>query len=347
MSPDRAPSCAGRPHPLRTPRRDYGRTRQPDPRIARRIRAALGDARTVVNVGAGLARTNPRPRGDGRRAGGGDDRGAAARGRAVRARRRRVAAVSPTTASTPPWACSPCSTGPTSRAGLRELRRVAARRVVLFTWDPRVSTTPSGSRATTCRACVRATGRSFRAIRPIARGASRPCSADGRDRARAARLRRRFSGRLLAAARGLPRPRGADRASRASSSSAASCSTPASRALPPTSRAASGSAATRDLLELDADGPGLPPHHRAPDGLSGEPPTTGRGSQARGPCLCSQRTAPVRRYCLVRAVASARIDATLPQGNRRVPAVESNDSRAGRDEGIIRTMNGWDGRPRP
>ena len=32
----------------------YGRTRQPDPRIARRIRAALGDARTVVNVGAGL-----------------------------------------------------------------------------------------------------------------------------------------------------------------------------------------------------------------------------------------------------------------------------------------------------
>ncbi|MEE4418403.1 class I SAM-dependent methyltransferase [Streptomyces bugieae] len=31
----------------------YGRTRQPDPRIAARIRAALGDAADVINVGAG------------------------------------------------------------------------------------------------------------------------------------------------------------------------------------------------------------------------------------------------------------------------------------------------------
>jgi hypothetical protein len=31
----------------------YARHRRPDPRIAARVHAALGDARTVVNVGAG------------------------------------------------------------------------------------------------------------------------------------------------------------------------------------------------------------------------------------------------------------------------------------------------------
>ena len=37
----------------------YRRTRRPDPRIARQIRAALGDARTVVNVGAGTGAYEP------------------------------------------------------------------------------------------------------------------------------------------------------------------------------------------------------------------------------------------------------------------------------------------------
>jgi SAM-dependent methyltransferase len=40
----------------------YARTRREDPHIAARIRAALGDARTVVNVGAGAGSYEPRDR---------------------------------------------------------------------------------------------------------------------------------------------------------------------------------------------------------------------------------------------------------------------------------------------
>src|SRR5438552_7917185 len=37
----------------------YARRRRPDPRIAARIHAALGDARTVLNVGAGTGSYEP------------------------------------------------------------------------------------------------------------------------------------------------------------------------------------------------------------------------------------------------------------------------------------------------
>lgn len=40
----------------------YATTRREDPRIAARIHAALGDARTVVNVGAGAGSYEPRDR---------------------------------------------------------------------------------------------------------------------------------------------------------------------------------------------------------------------------------------------------------------------------------------------
>ena len=40
----------------------YARTRREDPRLASRIHAALGDARTVVNVGAGTGSYEPRDR---------------------------------------------------------------------------------------------------------------------------------------------------------------------------------------------------------------------------------------------------------------------------------------------
>lgn len=40
----------------------YSRTRREDPRLAERIRSALGDARTVVNVGAGAGSYEPRDR---------------------------------------------------------------------------------------------------------------------------------------------------------------------------------------------------------------------------------------------------------------------------------------------
>lgn len=42
--------------------RGYARLRREDPRLARRIHAALGDARTVVNVGAGAGSYEPRDR---------------------------------------------------------------------------------------------------------------------------------------------------------------------------------------------------------------------------------------------------------------------------------------------
>ena len=41
---------------------NYANLRQPDPRIARRIEAALGDAETVLNVGAGTGSYEPRVR---------------------------------------------------------------------------------------------------------------------------------------------------------------------------------------------------------------------------------------------------------------------------------------------
>ncbi|MGD0998769.1 MAG: methyltransferase domain-containing protein [Thermoleophilia bacterium] len=117
---------------------DYGRTRRPDPRIARRIRAALGDAQTVVNVGAGLGSYEPADL--------------------------EVTAVEPAAAmiAARPLAAAPCVLAAAESlpfpdasfdaamavltmqhwtnvtAGLRELRRVARRRVVLFTWDPEV-----------------------------------------------------------------------------------------------------------------------------------------------------------------------------------------------------------------
>ncbi len=37
----------------------YRHTRRPDPRIAARIRTALGDAATVINVGAGTGSYEP------------------------------------------------------------------------------------------------------------------------------------------------------------------------------------------------------------------------------------------------------------------------------------------------
>jgi hypothetical protein len=114
----------------------YDRTRHPDPRIAARIHAALGDAGTVVNVGAGTGAYEPADR--------------------------TVVAVEPTAAMI---AARPAGAAPVVKAsaedlpfadgefdaalgvltmqhwrdvpaGLAELRRVACRRVVLLTWDP-------------------------------------------------------------------------------------------------------------------------------------------------------------------------------------------------------------------
>jgi SAM-dependent methyltransferase len=114
----------------------YGRTRRADPRIAAAIVAALGDARSVVNVGAGTGGYEP-----------GD---------------RAVLAVEPsqTMIAQRPATAAPAIQGSAEalpladgsfdaalavntvhhwtdvRAGLRELRRVARRRVVIFLRNP-------------------------------------------------------------------------------------------------------------------------------------------------------------------------------------------------------------------
>jgi SAM-dependent methyltransferase len=116
--------------------RGYSRTRRPDPRIAARIEAALGDARTILNVGAGTGSYEPAGR--------------------------EVTAVEP---STEMIAQRPSGSAPAVQAcaedlpfeddsfdaamavltahhwadlgaGLREMRRVACRRLVLVTFDP-------------------------------------------------------------------------------------------------------------------------------------------------------------------------------------------------------------------
>ncbi len=114
----------------------YPTQRRPDPRIAREIERALGDARSVVNVGAGAGSYEPMSG--------------------------RVVAVEPSSVMVAQRASG---TAPAVRAsaealpfgdasfdaalailtvhhwhdrhlGLRECRRVARRRIVVFTWDP-------------------------------------------------------------------------------------------------------------------------------------------------------------------------------------------------------------------
>ncbi len=114
----------------------YSATRRPDPRIARQIADALGDARSVVNVGAGVGSYEPSDRD--------------------------VVAVEPSAvmiAQRPPSA-APAVQGTAEslpfgddsfdaalavltmhhwsdwRAGIAELRRVARQRIVMLTFDP-------------------------------------------------------------------------------------------------------------------------------------------------------------------------------------------------------------------
>ena len=114
----------------------YSTTRRPDPRIAARIHAALGDARSVVDVGAGAGSYEPP---------------------------HTVAAIEPSTvmiaqrpAGSPPAVRARAEALPLAdgaadavmavltihhwsdlEAGIAELRRVARRRIVVLTWDQR------------------------------------------------------------------------------------------------------------------------------------------------------------------------------------------------------------------
>jgi SAM-dependent methyltransferase len=115
----------------------YTTTRRPDPRIAGRILEALGDARSVANVGAGAGSYEPR---------GKDIKVVAVEPSAEMIRQRphgappaiqAVAEALPLTEGAVEAALAILTihhwTDP--RRGLAEMRRVATKRVVLFTWD--------------------------------------------------------------------------------------------------------------------------------------------------------------------------------------------------------------------
>ena len=113
----------------------YAKLRRADPRIAASIHAALGDAATVVNVGAGAGSYEP------------DDRWVLAvepSGVMVAQRPAGSAPVVVAAAESLPLADDAVDAAMASmslhhwgdwRAGLAEMRRVARRRIVLFTWD--------------------------------------------------------------------------------------------------------------------------------------------------------------------------------------------------------------------
>jgi SAM-dependent methyltransferase len=115
--------------------RTYTRHRRPDPRIAARIHAALGDARTVLNVGAGAGSYEP------------SGRWVLAVEPSLTMRAQRPAHAAPAIVARAEelplddgsvdaaMACITIHHWEPPEAGLAELRRVARRTVVVFTFD--------------------------------------------------------------------------------------------------------------------------------------------------------------------------------------------------------------------
>jgi SAM-dependent methyltransferase len=115
--------------------RTYARHRRPDPRIAACIHAALGDARTVLNVGAGSGSYEP------------SDRWVLAVEPSATMRAQRPAGAAPALAAQAenlPFdddafdaaiACVTIHHWDSAQAGLAELRRVARGPVVVFTFE--------------------------------------------------------------------------------------------------------------------------------------------------------------------------------------------------------------------
>ncbi len=113
----------------------YADLRRPDPRIEQKISQALGDASTVVNVGAGTGSYEPR------------DRNVIAIEPSLTMIRQRAAGAAPViqaSAMALPFEDQAFDAGlailtmhhwPRWDIGLRELRRVS-RRIVMLTWDP-------------------------------------------------------------------------------------------------------------------------------------------------------------------------------------------------------------------
>ena len=117
---------------------NYTATRRPDPRIAAAIANALGDAVSVVNVGAGTGSYEPR-----------DRRVVAVEPSSIMIRARAVDAPPAIRAAAEALPLADASVDAAMAVltmhhwddvarGLAEMRRVSRRRVVIFTWDRRV-----------------------------------------------------------------------------------------------------------------------------------------------------------------------------------------------------------------
>ena len=114
----------------------YRRYRQPDPKIGNAITRALGDARTVLNVGAGTGSYEP------------PDRPVIAVEPSrvmIQQRAPDAAPAVQATATALPFRDAAFDASmamltlhhwPNLEIGLQELKRVACRRVVIVTWDP-------------------------------------------------------------------------------------------------------------------------------------------------------------------------------------------------------------------
>lgn len=119
--------------------RSYSATRAPDPRIAAQIEAALGDARSVVNVGAGTGSYES-----------GTTTWAVEPSEVMIAQRRpgsapvvRASAESiplPDDSADAVMALMTMHHWADLDAGIAEMRRIARRRLVVFTWDPAITT---------------------------------------------------------------------------------------------------------------------------------------------------------------------------------------------------------------
>jgi len=115
---------------------DYAQLRKPDPRIASMIDVALGDARTVINVGAGTGSYEPSER---------DVTAVEPSRQMIRQRPPGAAPAIQASADALPFADKSFDAAmailtiphwPDRAAGLRELRRVTRGRIVLLTFDP-------------------------------------------------------------------------------------------------------------------------------------------------------------------------------------------------------------------
>ena len=219
----------------------YARTRTADPRIAARIHAALGDARTVLNVGAGtgsLRTARPRRR-RGRTVG--DDGGAARAARrapAVRA----IAEALPFRDGAFDAAMGVLTMHHWNDLGAASPRCDGSRRVqVLFYFEP-VFADATWLVADYFPEILEQ--ESERTAPGTRRARAPPRHRVGRAGAGAGRLRRRVRGLLLEPARGLPRSRGAGRACRASPRCPTTSAPAAWNGCAPSSRRARGTRST-------------------------------------------------------------------------------------------------------